>query len=250
MGTVEKGMFNHAILSLTLMAAGNSGGQQPTTVTDAQWRQDVIELTNRARAKQKLPPLKGVDEMMEIANRHASDMATKNYFSHASQDGRTAYDRIKAFAANAYTGENIAAGQQTPTAVVAGWLKSPGHRANIMSPNFREIGVGLARNEKSTYGLYWVQVFCGRESVYPVVINLDAFTTSQFDVELYIHGPKNAERMRVRNNTSDFGPWQPYRSTLNWRLGGTRGKQRVEVELEDSDGLPIRSFDEIVISAG
>ena len=243
-------MFNHAILSLTLMAVGNSGGPQPTTVPDAQWRQDVIELTNRARDKQNLPPLKGVDELMEIANQHASDMATKNYFSHASQDGRTAYDRIKPFAANAYTGENIAAGQQTPTAVVAGWwLKSPGHRANIMSPNFREIGVGLAHNEKSTYGHYWVQVFCGRESVYPVVINLDAYATSTADVQLYIGGPSDAERMRIRNNTSDFGAWQPYRKTLNWRLAGTSGRQRVEVEVEDSDGLPTRSYDEIFMTS-
>jgi uncharacterized protein YkwD len=247
-GTAEKAMFNHAILSLTLMAVGNSGGQKPAVVSDAQWRQDVIELTNRTRAKQKLPPFKGVEELMEIANLHASDMATKNYFDHTSRDGRTAFDRIKPFVPNGYTGENIAAGQETPTAAVAAWLKSPGHRANIMNENFREIGVGFARNAKSTYGRYWVQVFCGRDSVYPIVINLDAYSTSQADVTLYIHGPKNAERMRIRNNSGDFGPWQPYRSNLNWRLGGSSGKQRVEVEVEDSDGLPTRAYDEILLS--
>jgi uncharacterized protein YkwD len=61
-------------------------------------------------------------------------------------------------------GENIAAGVPlaTPDAVVAGWLASPGHCVNILSPDFTEIGVGLATVDGSPYGVYWTQDFAGR----------------------------------------------------------------------------------------
>ena len=55
--------------------------------------------------------------------------------------------------------ENIAAGQQTAAEVVAGWLASPGHCANIMGPNFVHMGVSYVVNPKSRIGIYWAQVF-------------------------------------------------------------------------------------------
>ena len=53
--------------------------------------------------------------------------------------------------------ENVAAGQQTPEAVVAAWMNSAGHRANILNPSFRDIGVGVAKG--GSYGIYWAQEF-------------------------------------------------------------------------------------------
>ncbi|MET0311681.1 MAG: CAP domain-containing protein, partial [Burkholderiaceae bacterium] len=50
-------------------------------------------------------------------------------------------------------------GQQTPEAVMEGWLKSPGHCANIMSRDYAELGVAFAVNNRSSAGIYWVQVF-------------------------------------------------------------------------------------------
>ena len=55
-------------------------------------------------------------------------------------------------------GENIAAGYRTPADVVAGWLRSPGHCRNIMTPA-RDLGVGLAEVDGSEYRFYWVQMF-------------------------------------------------------------------------------------------
>jgi len=109
-------------------------------------------------------PALSLNANLRIAARgHSLDMATQNYVSHTSLDGRTFDQRIR----NAgYTGafplaENIAAGHATPQAVVDAWMASPGHCANIMSPGFRAVGVGYAHNPSSTYRHYWTQSFGG-----------------------------------------------------------------------------------------
>ena len=91
---------------------------------------------------------------------HAVDMATQNYFSHTSLDGRSPWDRIdEAGYPHFGAGENIAAGQRTAEDVVTAWLNSPGHCRNIMNPSFDELGVGYAYDAASTYQRYWVQNF-------------------------------------------------------------------------------------------
>jgi uncharacterized protein YkwD len=85
------------------------------------------------------------------------DMATNNYFDHTSLDGRQLGDRVtnSGFSWHA-VGENIARGAATPSEVVKRWLKSPGHRANILKCTFTHIGVGEAPGSK---GPYWTQDF-------------------------------------------------------------------------------------------
>ena len=94
--------------------------------------------------------------LLVAAKGHSADMAQKNYFSHASQDGRTPGQRITAagYIWSAY-GENIAAGQTTVEQVMTGWINSPGHCQNLMSPNFRDIAVACVRNDAADYRLYW-----------------------------------------------------------------------------------------------
>ena len=97
------------------------------------------------------------DLLTQAAAGHALDMAMKNYFSHTSADGRTLADRINA---TGYTwsalGENIAAGYPSVNAVVDGWMASDGHCANLMSPNFRDIGFAcVAGTSTSAYRTYW-----------------------------------------------------------------------------------------------
>lgn len=140
----------------------------PTTGTPASsYAQRVLDLTNAARAQARVcgttsyaaaGPLTYNAQLEQAAQGHATDMATKNYFSHTSQDGRTFDQRISA-TGYAWTriAENIAAGYSTPEAVVQGWLNSAGHCSNIMNPNLRELGVGYAQG--GSYGTYWVQDF-------------------------------------------------------------------------------------------
>ena len=84
-------------------------------------------------------------------------MATNNYFAHTGQDGRTPDQRVLA-AGYSYSrmGENIAAGQTSVASAMAGWIASPSHCQNMMTPDFRDIAVACARNDASTYRIYWV----------------------------------------------------------------------------------------------
>jgi uncharacterized protein YkwD len=95
--------------------------------------------------------------LTRAADAHATDMATKNYFSHESLLGLDPAARILATGYHIlYWAENIAAGQPTPAGVVATWFNSAGHCVNFMSGNVTQIGFGEAENPSSTYGIYWV----------------------------------------------------------------------------------------------
>ena len=122
---------------------------------------DVIELTNRARVKAGLTPLRSQANLGRSAAWLARDMADNKYFSHTDSKGRSINPRLPDFGYTDYAmiGENIAAGQDTPAAVVAGWMKSPGHRANILMPEFREIGVAYYAKPGTKFRKYWVQDF-------------------------------------------------------------------------------------------
>jgi uncharacterized protein YkwD len=104
------------------------------------------------------------DAKIAIAARgHAKDMADHNYFSHDSQDGRNFVDRMTNAGYTGFaTSENIAAGQQTPEDVMQTWLNSSGHCDDIMDAKTKEIGIGVAQNSSSKYGIYWVQDFGSR----------------------------------------------------------------------------------------
>ena len=96
------------------------------------------------------------------AQRHSQDMATNNYFSHTSLDGRTYVDRIRAAGyTGSFLGENIAAGYGSPASVVNGWMASTGHCQNIMNGGYRSIGVGYAFRAGSQFRSYWTQTFGG-----------------------------------------------------------------------------------------
>src|SRR4029453_6114805 len=127
-------------------------------------------------------------------------MANGNYFSHLSLDGRDLVDRITATGYQGLIfGENIAAGYTTPADVIAAWLGSPGHRANLLGAKYRELGIGHAYIASSKYGHYWGQDFGGHKDVYPVIMNLEAATTTSRTVDLYIHGSGWAKDMQVSN---------------------------------------------------
>ncbi len=79
-------------------------------------------------------------------------------------------------------GENIADGFRIPQAVMNGWMNSSGHRANILSTNSWEIGVGYAAASGWTYYRYWTQDFGRRAGMYPLIINRDAASTDSHSV--------------------------------------------------------------------
>ncbi|MBK6009544.1 CAP domain-containing protein [Streptomyces sp. MBT53] len=132
---------------------------KPLTAADlAQTARDVVELTNRERTRAGLSPL-AVDPLLAAAAQaHSTDMVARAFYSHTSPDGSQPWDRAAAAGSRRRTiGENIACGQRSPAEVVEGWMNSPGHRANILKPDFTHIGIGFAGGGQM--GTYWTQLF-------------------------------------------------------------------------------------------
>ena len=137
-------------------------------VAQADFESEVIELVNveREACNCNLHPLSYNQELTVAARRHSQDMGDQNYFDHTSLDGRKFYERITDAGYNYQTcGENIAAGYATPAAVVDGWMNSDGHRANILDPDYCDIGVGYAAVAGTQYYHYWTQDFGRRAGV-------------------------------------------------------------------------------------
>lgn len=127
---------------------------RPTRSPEREAAVEVIRLTNAERKRAGCEPLKEDDRLTTAAQAHATDMATNRYLSHTSRDGRTFADRIRDAGYPRPGAENIARGQTTPQRVMADWMASDGHRANILNCKLRAIGVAY-----DPRGHYWVQNF-------------------------------------------------------------------------------------------
>ena len=119
----------------------------------------IIELINRNRAAAGLAPVSAHGTLMAEAQRFSGVQAQLGRVSHRGVDGTTGGRRLtRAGDRWSFWGENLAAGQETADQVVAAWMASPGHRANIMSPRGLHIGIGhtFRNNDPSGYYDYWV----------------------------------------------------------------------------------------------
>ncbi len=128
--------------------------------------QRVLALVNEARGGKRrcgrqrfdaAPPLAGSASLDAAALAHAEDMASHSRLGHAGSDGSTAGERAaRAGYRWRLVGENVASGQSTPEQVVADWLDSPHHCANLMDPAYADMGVGYAAGPGD---VYWAQLF-------------------------------------------------------------------------------------------
>lgn len=131
--------------------------------------EEVLKLVNKIRIDNQLSPFQYQKELSLAARYHAEDMAVDNYFDHSTYDRQNGalvlvcgtFERIRKYISFPYMGENIAAGKTTAKEIVDGWMNSTGHRANILNPNYKYLGVGYFYNINSVYKHYWVQDFGG-----------------------------------------------------------------------------------------
>ena len=138
----------------------------------------------RAESNSDLPPLTLLRSLGAAADHHATDMANHNYFDHTLSDGTTwsqniinhGYD-FNALGAGA--GENLAAGTNSATAdaVFTQWRNSSRHNANMLSSDFKAIGIGRAYNSGAKYDWYWTTTFGGKVSGETVACSGDANPT-------------------------------------------------------------------------
>ncbi len=123
----------------------------PAPATLAAVAATTLCLLNGERADHGLPALATDPQLGAAATAYAQDLVAGSYFSHTGRDGSTLLDRIRGVG---YVprdrpwrlGENLAWGTgvlAAPGAIVRAWMNSPGHRANILDPGFREIGIGI-----------------------------------------------------------------------------------------------------------
>jgi len=149
---------------------------QPVVSADlGEWGQagrEILRLTNHARAQARTcgdrrfsaaPPLAWIPDLGAAALAHSRDMANRNYFRHRGKDGNDVGDRARGQGYQwRQVGENIAAGQGTAEQAVSAWLSSPPHCANLMKPEFVDMGAAYAVNPNSDSTIYWTQVFGAR----------------------------------------------------------------------------------------
>lgn len=129
-----------------------------TTDTNNSIAKSLLALVNQARAENGLSALSLNDSLSAVAQKKAEDMKNNNYFSHTSPTYGSPFDMIKnAGISYKSAGENIAMGQKTAEAVFNAWMNSSGHRANILSSKFTQMGIGVT--DGSTR--YWSQMFIG-----------------------------------------------------------------------------------------
>ncbi|MWC29508.1 CAP domain-containing protein [Paenibacillus sp. MMS18-CY102] len=147
-------------VTVTKPSTGTSTGTKPSTGTStttnaSAFAQQVVTLVNQERAKAGLAALSTDSLLATVATDKAKDMYNNNYFSHTSPTYGSPFDMMRAYGVSySYAGENIAKGQRTPQEVMAAWMNSAGHKANILSKNFKKIGVAYYNGE-------WVQEFTG-----------------------------------------------------------------------------------------
>ena len=142
------------------------GGLSPSGYTQkANYDMDLVILYhNESRQSSwiyKTPKLKKDYGLMRAAQAHAEEMARRGQLSHKGINGSQVDDRVDYYSRNAWMtwGENIAWGQDSEREVVDGWMRSTGHKKNIMNKDFTHMGVGVAYDQNGR--AYWCAVFAG-----------------------------------------------------------------------------------------
>ena len=123
-------------------------------------QQEHLNAINAERVKNDLSALTMSSALNNAAATRAKELTER--LEHVRPDGSSPFTALSENGVGfGYAGENIAAGQWNVSTVMDSWMNSEGHRANILSPNFTQVGVACVYAEGSPYGYYWVQLFVG-----------------------------------------------------------------------------------------
>lgn len=230
-------------------ARSHSAGppDQPASLIRQEMR--TVYLGNLARRDHGAPPLRWNVQMTNAARWFSWDSVENRpggYCGHDDTLGRAPWDRGPAFGYHGFLGaENCFCGYVIPEDAIDAWMNSPGHRANLLNPDFREIGLGYYRRDSDGRG-YLTQDF-GVDGVYsPVVINNEALKTTSCNVSLYIHSSEGSggftgmgpvRQMMVANDPCFSGAgWEPYATERSWTLEPGSGWRQVYVKTRDAVG--------------
>lgn len=132
---------------LTVKPESDETVNLPFTVKEYRPRPDLevqmLEMVNKERTKRGLKPLLPDPQLTLVSRKHSSDMFSRGYFSHLTPEGKDPFDRMRTANVKFLTaGENLALGQ-TLKICHEGLMNSPGHRANILRPQYGRLGIGV-----------------------------------------------------------------------------------------------------------
>lgn len=207
----------------------------------------TVYLGNLTRRAQGVPPLRWNRQLTAAARWFAWD-STENrpsgYCGHQDTNGNWPIYRAHAFGYLGLAGaENAFCGYVSPETAIAGWMNSAGHRANLLDPALREVGLGYYRRSGDGRG-YIAQMFGVDSAHAPVIIENEAPFTPTPNVNLYIYnrteqsgfaGMGPATQMMVSNDVCFTDrAWEPFASHKTWTLEGGQGWHTVYVKTRDA----------------
>ncbi|MFG2329246.1 CAP domain-containing protein [Streptomyces sp. NPDC048604] len=126
------------------------------TARDVAAESEVLRLVNAERARVGCQAVSASPSLGRLAGAFSADMANRAFFDHTDPDGDTPWDRAAQAGVLGLGGENIARGQADAAAVMAAWMNSDGHRANILNCDYTRLGVGV---HYADGGPWWTQDF-------------------------------------------------------------------------------------------
>lgn len=154
------GALNESLNYLTVKPQSNEVVDlrfKTSGTVDDESENEMLAEVNKEREMNGLEPVRMDVNLRKLARSHSSDMFKRGYFSHYTSDGLSPFDRMNAADIEyAYAGENLALAPSVSLAM-QGFMNSPGHRANILNPNFERIGIGAI--DGGIYGIMFSQEF-------------------------------------------------------------------------------------------
>lgn len=155
------GALNETMNFMTVKPSSNETINLRFTVAqpsiDAAAEKLMLQLVNKERKPNNLDPLTMDDHLRTLGRDYANDMFRRGYFSHYTPEGKSPFVRMDAYGISyGYAGENLALAPSTELAM-QGLMNSPGHRKNILSPNFAKVGIGVM--DGGIYGKMFTQEF-------------------------------------------------------------------------------------------
>lgn len=177
------------VLGLSYQDAGARRQKTQPTIEPTDLAKRIHVLINQERKKHRLASLEWSEDLARIAEKHSRDMQVRNYLSHSSPEGKGFSDRYRqdgyvcevTVGSIIYQGaENIALSHLYNSSIiedgvayrnwnsakdiaqrtVSGWMKSPGHRKNILTPHWRYEGIGVSIEPNPGHKVYITQNFC------------------------------------------------------------------------------------------
>jgi hypothetical protein len=250
--------FLHRAFRVWLLIALLSSFATPASAQSSDVGQ-ILARINALRTQNGLLPLDFNSQLTAAAQQHSDDMAITGNVDHTGSDGSSIEGRIRASGYGHWRnfgiwGENIYGGQMADVDVAWNfWINSQVHRANLLNPRYREVGIGVGQSDKGTY---YTLNFGAQPNVLPFFVTGSApivtlLLTNEHDITtgegVAIMGEATQVRIAEGEDIGSAG-WQPWASSIPFQLSDAPGQHTITVEYKDDLGRGTKTSRTINVS--